>query len=133
MPPERRRATKTFMFTDICRSTPLIEAMGDDAWESILSWHDQALRSLFSEHAGEEVKQQGDGFFVAFESQLQAIHCAVAIQRALAEHRRDHGFAPDVRIGLHAAGATRSGGAYRGKGGNRAARSEFAGHAHAEA
>ncbi len=121
-PAEHRRATRTFMFTDICRSTPLIEAMGDNAWESVLSWHDQALRSLFSEHAGEEVKQQGDGFFVAFDSQLQAIHCAVAIQRALAEHRRDHGFAPDVRIGLHAAGATQRGSDYSGKGVNQAAR-----------
>ena len=121
-PPEHRRATRTFMFTDICRSTPLTEAMGDDAWQNILSWHDQALRSLFSEHAGEEVKQWGDAFFVAFDSQLQAIHCAVAIQRALAVHRRDHGFAPDVRIGLHAADATRRGSDYSGKGVNQAAR-----------
>ena len=116
------RATKTFMFTDICKSTPLVEAMGDAAWDGILSWHDQALRFLFSEYSGEEVKQQGDGFFVAFDSQLQAIRCAVAIQRALAEHRRDHGFAPDVRIGLHVADATRRASDYSGKGVNRAAR-----------
>ena len=75
------------------------------------------------------MKQQGDGFFVAFDSQLQAIRCAVAIQCALAEHRRDHGFAPDVRIGLHVADATRRASDYSGKGVNRAARTG----SHAEA
>ncbi len=40
--------------------------------------------------------------FVALETPLSAIECAVAIQRALADHRRAHGFSPQVRIGLHA-------------------------------
>ena len=43
------------MFTDICKSTNLVEAIGDDAWEDLLRWHDQTLRALFVEHSGEEV------------------------------------------------------------------------------
>jgi class 3 adenylate cyclase len=38
------------------------------------------------------------------------------------EHRRDHGFAPAIRIGLHAAEATRSGASYSGRGVHVAAR-----------
>ena len=46
----------------------------------------------------------------------------MAIQRSLAEHRRNQGFAPQVRIGIHAAEATDLGHDYRGKGVHRAAR-----------
>ena len=40
-------------------------------------------------------------------SRTPSVGCAVAIQRALLEHRIEHGFAPRVRIGLHVAEATR--------------------------
>ena len=83
-----RRVEKTFMFTDIEGSTNLVEALGDEAWQGVLRWHDETLRSLFAEHRGEEVVATGDGFFVGFDSPDQALACAVAIQRRLAEHRR---------------------------------------------
>jgi class 3 adenylate cyclase len=59
-----RRVEKTFMFTDIVKSTNLIEAMGDEAWESLKRWHDEALRSLFAAHRGDEVAatQVGQNF-----------------------------------------------------------------------
>ena len=120
--PKSRRETRTFMFTDIVKSTDLVEAIGDDAWEHLLSWHDQALRGAFKVHGGEELKQLGEGFFVAFPSVTSAVECAVAIQRSLAEHRRDHGFSPQVRIGLHAAEATRRSRDYGGRGVHVAAR-----------
>jgi class 3 adenylate cyclase len=59
---------------------------------------------------------------VAFERAQDAIDCAVDIQRRLARHRREHGFAPWVRIGLHATEATRDGRDYRGRGVHVAAR-----------
>ncbi len=118
----QRRALKTFMFTDICKSSSLVEAIGDDAWQDLLRWHDQTLRSLFAGHGGEEVDHAGDGFFVAFDDAVSAVDCAVAMQRTLAEHRRTHGFAPQVRIGLHASEATQGGDGYRGKGVHEAAR-----------
>jgi class 3 adenylate cyclase len=111
-----RRVQKTFMFTDIVRSTNLVEALGDEAWQALLRWHDEALRSLFSAHRGEEVVATGDGFFVAFDSPDDALGCAVSIQRRLAEHRQTQGFAPQVRIGVHAAGATQVGRNFTGRG-----------------
>ena len=85
-------------------------------WESLLSWHDRTLRQCFEVRAGEEVKHEGDGFFVAFAEPDNALECACAIQRSLRDHRRDHGFAPRVRIGIHATEATDRGGDYGGHG-----------------
>jgi class 3 adenylate cyclase len=116
------RATRAFMFTDIVKSTDLIGAIGDDAWEDLLAWHDQTLRSLFAAHGGDVAHHTGDGFFVAFEDPRSALTCAVAVQRALAEHRRAHGFAPLVRIGVHTAEATRRGQDYSGGEVHKAAR-----------
>jgi class 3 adenylate cyclase len=116
------REIRTFMFTDIVGSTALVEAIGDEAWHDLLRWHDEALRRCFAENAGEEVDHTGDGFFVAFPDAGVAIRCATAIQRKLAEHRRDHGFAPRVRIGLLAAEASRVGQDYEGAGVHAAAR-----------
>jgi class 3 adenylate cyclase len=110
------------MFTDIVSSTSLVEAIGDDAWRDLVRWHDETLRARFREHGGEEVDHAGDGFFVAFPSARDAVEAARTIQRTLAEHRRMHGFAPQVRIGLHATEASRDGAAYRGRGVHEAAR-----------
>jgi class 3 adenylate cyclase len=117
-----RRVQKTFMFTDIVGSTTLVEALGDEAWQGVLRWHDETLRSQFAAHNGEEVVATGDGFFVGFDSPEEALACAVAIQRTLAEHRQTAGFAPQVRIGVHAAGATQVGRNFSGKGVHEAAR-----------
>ncbi len=117
-----RRVMKTFMFTDMVRSTALAEALGDDAWGDLLRWHDETLRGLFAAHQGEEVVATGDGFFVGFDSPEAALACAVAIQRRLAEHRRQQGFAPQIRIGVHASEAAQVGRNFRGKGVHEAAR-----------
>jgi class 3 adenylate cyclase len=115
-------AMKTFMFTDIVSSTELAEAMGDEAWGTVLRWHDDTLRSIVSEHRGEEIKQTGDGFLVAFPDAHSALWCAMNIQTELADHRRLHGYSPQVRIGVHGAHATRRGADYHGRGVNVAAR-----------
>ena len=117
-----QRMTRTFMFTDIVTSTDLVGLIGDDAWGELLQWHDRELRSAFANHRGEVVKGTGDGFFVAFERAVDGLDCAVDIQQRLARHRREHGFAPMVRIGLHTAEATRHVGDYRGHGVHVAAR-----------
>jgi class 3 adenylate cyclase len=119
-PPDR--VSRAFMFTDIVKSTNLVGVIGDEAWEELLGWHDQTLRSLFASNGGEVAHHTGDGFFVAFEDARSALTCAVAIQRAFTEHRRAHGFAPPVRIGVHAAKATRRGQDYSGGEVHKAAR-----------
>jgi class 3 adenylate cyclase len=119
---EPQRVTRTFMFTDIVKSTDLLQVLGDEVWEPLLRWHDQTLRSLFVAHRGEEVVTTGDGFFVGFDNPDAALACAVEIQRTLAEHREAHGFAPQIRIGVHASDATQIGRNFTGKGVHEAAR-----------
>jgi class 3 adenylate cyclase len=116
------RVSRAFMFTDIVGSTDLVSVIGDVAWENLLSWHDQTLRSLFASHGGEVAHHTGDGFFAAFPDADSALTAAVAVQRALVEHRKEHGFALSVRIGVHAAEATRRGRDYSGAEVHKAAR-----------
>jgi class 3 adenylate cyclase len=116
------RETKTFVFTDIVDSTRLAELLGDEAWNGLLHWHDDALRAVAADLEGTEVKRTGDGFFLTFNDAGRAIEAAVRIQRRLADHRREQGFAPSVRIGMHRSEATRSGADYTGIGVNEAAR-----------
>lgn len=117
-----RRVVRTFMFTDIVGSTELVQTIGDEAWENVVRWHDQTLRRLIASHRGEVVHTAGDGFFASFADAKAATSCAVDIQRRLTEHRRRHGFAPEVRIGLHATEATAVGDDYAGLGVHEAAR-----------
>lgn len=117
-----RQATRTFMFTDIVGSTGLIDAVGDEAWGRLLSWHDATIRTLLRTHGGQEVHHAGDGFFVAFESADDALACAVSIRRAFSDHRREHGFAPSIRIGLHTARALQTKSGFEGAGVHAAAR-----------
>jgi len=117
-----RREMKTFMFTDVVGSTNLVEALGDEAWDTLLRWHDTTLREVFTAHEGREISTTGDGFFVGFDSPELAIAAAIAIQRRLAEHRAKNGFAPQVRIGIHASDAQVVGTNFRGKGVHEASR-----------
>jgi class 3 adenylate cyclase len=115
-------AACTFMFTDMVSSTMLVEAIGDEAWTELVGWHDRSLRSCFARFGGEELDHAGDGFFVSFTDARGAVDCAICIQKTLRDHRRDHGFAPRLRIGIHGAKARRVADAYRGKGVHEAAR-----------
>jgi len=104
------------MFTDIVGSTNLAELLGNDAWERLLRWHDDALQGLVRKGGGEVVKSTGDGFFFAFDTARAGIDCARSIQRTLADHRQDSGFALSVRVGLHTAEANRRADDYSGMG-----------------
>ncbi|MGH2406660.1 MAG: adenylate/guanylate cyclase domain-containing protein [Candidatus Limnocylindrales bacterium] len=117
-----RTARKTFMFTDIVGSTSLAEAVGDQAWERLLRWHDDMLRKAVASGGGVIVNTTGDGFFAAFDTARAGVDTAVSIQRALAEHGASTGFALSVRIGLHTTEANLRGDDYSGKGVHVAAR-----------
>ena len=116
------RELKAFAFTDIVDSTRLGEALGDTAWHAVLRRHDETVRTVVAEHGGEVVKHTGDGFFLAFGDGSRAIEAMISLQRRLAAHREREGFAPTVRIGIHAAEANRSGTDYIGTGVSLAAR-----------
>ncbi len=116
------RVTRTFLFTDIVNSTDLIGVIGDEAWQDLIRWHDEALRTVIAENGGQEIRHQGDGLVISFDDADSAIECAIAVQRRLADHRKTQGFSPSVRIGIHQATVTQRGLDYAGVGVHEAAR-----------
>lgn len=96
---------RTFLFTDIVDSTKLLGTLGDEKWSRLLSRHDELVQQQIAAAGGEVVKKTGDGFFASFESPKPAVDAAIGIQRTLAGEI----VAPDVRIGVHAGEAFRSG------------------------
>ena len=110
------------MFTDLAGSTSLVEAIGDAAWHELSAWLDGEMRHSFTEHKGREVDHAGDGFFVVFDAAGDAVECALNIQRRLSTNRRLHGYAPQVRIGIHIGDVQQSDSSIRGAAVHRAAR-----------
>jgi class 3 adenylate cyclase len=93
--------TVTLLFTDIEGSTPVNERLGDQRWMGILRVHNAIVRDAIAANGGYEVKSQGDGFMVAFGSARLALQCAIALQRAIADHNSATEEPVQVRIGLH--------------------------------
>jgi class 3 adenylate cyclase len=94
--------TVTILFSDIEDSTALTEQLGDRRWHELLGQHNRIVRKHLARHGGFEVKNQGDGFMLAFPSARHAVICATDIQRDLAAHRERQPDQPiRVRIGLH--------------------------------
>lgn len=96
-----RHTAGVMMFTDMVDSTRLVGLVGDKAWADIIAWHDRALRAQVDRHQGTEMDHAGDGFFISFDRATDAVRCAIDIQRALQQHRKETGFSPRVRIGIH--------------------------------
>jgi class 3 adenylate cyclase len=77
--------TVTIMFSDIEGSTAMADRLGDTKFMAVLREHNAIIREQIKANAGFEVKSEGDGFMVAFQSAGKALACAAAIQKALAE------------------------------------------------
>ena len=76
--------TTTLVFTDICSSTSIWEAV-PDAMLAALSTHNTLIRDLLRRHNGYEVKTIGDAFMIAFHSTSSALGFALRVQEALFE------------------------------------------------
>jgi YVTN family beta-propeller protein len=124
---ERLSGTVTFLFTDIEGSTRLVKQLRD-RYDEVLAEHQILLRAAFAAHAGHEINTQGDSFFVAFSSALNAVLAAVEGQFALLSHPWPEGVQVRVRMGIHTGQAGGSEGGYTGLAVHRAARICAAGH-----
>ena len=96
------------MFSDIEGSTERNETLGDQAWVSLLERHNRLVERKVAQHHGVVVKNQGDGFMIAFAEPVDAIRCSVAIQRALQSESERYD-AIRVRIGIHVGTSVRRG------------------------
>ncbi|MCI4365735.1 MAG: hypothetical protein L3K10_06735 [Thermoplasmata archaeon] len=99
--PSRRRLV-AIMFTDMVGYSALAQADESSAL-SLLERHNQLLRPLFSRFSGREIKTVGDAFLVEFESALDAVRCALELQRSLHDYNAASadGGKIRIRIGIH--------------------------------
>jgi class 3 adenylate cyclase len=95
-------AFRTILFTDVEGSTALTQRLGDAKAREVLRAHERIVRDALKAHGGSEVKTLGDGFMASFSSATRALECAIAMQRAFAEHSETAQEPIRVRIGLNA-------------------------------
>lgn len=114
--------TVTFLFTDIERSTRLLEKLGKERYAEVLHTHRRLLRGAFARHGGVEVDTQGDALFTAFATAERAVAAAGEAQSALA------GEPVMVRMGVHTGTPLVTDEGYVGMDVHRAARLAAAGH-----
>ncbi|RPI22634.1 MAG: adenylate/guanylate cyclase domain-containing protein, partial [Actinobacteria bacterium] len=125
--PDLPVGTVSFLFTDMEGSTRLLQDLGE-GFRLVLERHNDIVSEAAAGHGGLVVKNEGDGFFVAFRSALDAIGCAVDIHRRLVAEAWPPPRPVRVRIGVHT-GEGRLGGAdYVGLDVHRAARIGACGH-----
>ena len=96
------------VFSDIEGSTERNELLGDSAWVKVLERHNTLIQRRVAEHHGYVVKNQGDGFMIAFADPGDAVRCIVSVQQALLQHPERYDDIR-VRIGAHAGSSVRRG------------------------
>lgn len=94
---------RAIMFTDLKDSTLMTTMFGDTKALHLLHIHNALIRNGLREYRGNEVKHTGDGIMASFHNVENAVRCAIAIQKAFADHNRH---TPEeklhIRIGLSA-------------------------------
>ncbi len=95
----------TFCFTDIEGSTQLLRSVGEEAYEALLERHRELIRTALMRAGGDEIKTEGDGFFLAFEDAAAALAFATTAQRAITDEPWPTPLR--VRMGMHRGAAER--------------------------
>jgi class 3 adenylate cyclase len=96
----QQRRLAAIMFTDIVGYTALTQKDETHALR-LLEVQKRVLRPVFTKHGGQEIKTIGDAFLVEFNNALDAVHCAVEVQRTI-QDITDPNEKFQVRIGVHA-------------------------------
>ena len=73
----------TVVFADLVGSTGIFERLGDETAGRFVTQLTTALSRTFEQHKGRVVKLLGDGLFVTFPVEADAIDACVAIQKRL--------------------------------------------------
>src|SRR5690242_21032389 len=92
MPSTRRLAA--ILAADVAGYSLLMGADEEGTHERLKAHLGQLVEPKIKEHRGRTVKNTGDGFLSEFASVVDAVRCAVGIQRGMMERERD---VPDER------------------------------------
>jgi class 3 adenylate cyclase len=111
------------LFADLRGYSGDVERYGDRAASALLDAYRAMVREQVAEHAGAEIKTEGDSFYVVFPSARRAVLCAVGIVSTAASHNATAGGIPiQVGIGVHAGEVVKGSEGYVGSAVNVAAR-----------
>lgn len=96
------RELAAIMLTDMVGYTESMERDEQRTFSKLLE-HNRIVRAAISDCRGREIKTIGDGFLVLFRSAINAVDCAVSIQRALKAGNlgKDDLDTILIRIGVH--------------------------------
>jgi len=99
---KEKRGLAAIMFTDIVGFSALSQKDEALALE-LLEEHRRLLCPFFAKHKGKEIKTIGDAFLVEFSSAVEAVRCAIEIQKKL---QKQNALAAldrriEIRIGIH--------------------------------
>jgi len=120
-----QRQLAAIVFTDMVGYSAL--AQRDEALAlELLEEHRRVLREILARFHGTEIKTIGDAFLLQFRSALEAVQCAMEIQRTFAKRNHD---VPserriELRIGIHLGDVVHRDGDVYGDGVNIASRIE---------
>jgi class 3 adenylate cyclase len=90
MPEERiQRRLAAILAADVVGYSRLMQADEEGALARLKSLRADAIDPKIADHSGRIVKLMGDGALVEFSSVVDAVHCAIEIQRDLAERNAD--------------------------------------------
>ena len=73
------------VFADLVGSTGIFERLGDETAGHFVTQLTTALAKIFEQHNGRVVKTLGDGLFVVFPTEGEALTACIAIQRRLSD------------------------------------------------
>ena len=99
--PERRLAA--IVAADMVGYSRLMEADEAGTVARLRELRQQVIDPCVSRHAGRLIKSTGDGLLLEFHSVVDALGCAIEVQRALATANEEQGAAPpfEFRIGIN--------------------------------
>jgi len=116
--PESSRKLAAIVFTDIAGFTEL-SARDELMALRLLEGQRKLFQPLVEEHEGRWLKEMGDGLLLSFDSSLNAVRCAVAMQQAAGKVEGLR-----IRIGIHQGDIVLQGSEVLGDGVNIASRIE---------
>jgi hypothetical protein len=94
MPPVRRLTA--ILAADVTGYSRLMGANEEGTHERVQAHLGELVNPKIEEHRGRIVKNTGDGFLAAFPSVIDAVRCAVVVQRGMGERNEDT--PPEKRI-----------------------------------
>jgi adenylate cyclase len=95
----------TVVFADLVGSTGIFERLGDETAGRFVTQLTGALSKTFEEHKGRVVKLLGDGLFVVFPAETDAVAACISIQARLKEkpvYAGGSGNAVQMQMGIEA-------------------------------